>query len=100
MQTVGQMEQLGKVKPLGEGSYGQVQIFKTPLYPNAVLKSGRQGHLAREASMMASLRHPHIARVMAKVIPPVDPNQPGYLLLENLGLPLRHKNDMARYVMK
>ena len=38
----------------------QVCIFNSPLYHNTVLKSGRQGQLWREASMMASVCHLNI----------------------------------------
>ena len=89
------LDKQDEARRLGEGAYGQVRIFDSPFYPNTVLKSGRQGHLAREASMMASLCHPNIARVLAKVLPgttPKDPDQPGYLLLEKLGGNLRQKN--------
>lgn len=78
---------------------GAVRVFDTPVYPNAVLKSGKQGSLEREAAMMASLHHPTIARVIAKVLPqgtPKDPNQPGFLLLEKMGFSLRKKNSLDR----
>lgn len=79
-------------KRLGAGVYGEVYDYTTPLYPNAVLKSGKQGDLFPEADRMWRMRHPNIARVLAKVLPygtARDPNQPGYIAVEELGKPLR-----------
>ncbi|KAL3154899.1 hypothetical protein ABBQ38_011436 [Trebouxia sp. C0009 RCD-2024] len=84
-------------RQLGEGVNGAVRVFDTPVYPNAVLKSGKQGSLEREAALMASLHHPTIARVIAKVLPPgvpKDPSQPGFLLLEKMGFSLRKKDSV------
>ncbi|KAL3154881.1 hypothetical protein ABBQ38_011419 [Trebouxia sp. C0009 RCD-2024] len=84
-------------RQLGEGVNGAVHIFDTPVYPNAVLKSGKQGSLEREAALMASLHHTTIARVIAKVLPqgtPKDPDQPGFLLLEKMGFSLGKKNSV------
>lgn len=83
---------------LGAGVNGEVHAFTSPLFPGAVLKNGRQGWLSEEANFMARMRHPHIVRVLAKVIPhggAVDPNQPGFIAMERLGASLV-KYDMDR----
>ena len=84
---------LDRAQRLGAGVNGEVHVFSSPLFPGAVLKSGRQGWLNEEASFTARLHHPNIVRVLARVIPhgiSEDPNQPGFLAMERLGAPLRN----------
>lgn len=85
-------------KALGEGVQGEVHELKSPLYPRAVVKSGKQGRLFTEADLMWRMRHPNIATVLAKVLPhgtARDSDLPGYIAIEALGEPLR-KYDPTR----
>ena len=99
MQTFSDSDRMPRARRLGGGANGEVRPFDTPIYPNSVLKSGRQGHLAREASMMASVCHSNIGRVIAKVIPhavPEGPDELGFLVLEHLGANLQKKESIDR----
>ena len=88
---------------VGAGKNGQVHVYTTPLFPGAVLKSGKQGWLWKEADLMAQMRHPNIARVLAKVIPhgtPEQPDQPGFIAMELLGKSLKEYDVTRSAVMQ
>lgn len=46
-----------------------MHVYTTPLYPRAVLKTGRQGGLFPQVDLMWHMRHPNILRVLVKGIP-------------------------------
>lgn len=79
---------LDRAQLVGAGVNGEVRVYTTPLFPGAVLKSGKQGWLWEEADTMARMRHPNIIRVLAKVIPhgtPEHADQHGFIAMERLG---------------
>lgn len=73
---------------LGRGGSSCVQQLKSPIYPGAVIKLGRQKDLQIEADMMARMRHPGIVRVFAVLRDEgtqVSPNAAGYMVMERMG---------------
>lgn len=68
---------------LGSGANGTVYEWHSSVYPGAVMKIGHLEYIIKEADMMASIRHPGVARVYA--VKRGEGQRDGYMIMERLG---------------
>ena len=81
---------------LGAGKNGAVFDLDSSAYPGCVLKTGAQGRLTEEATMMAGLCHPGIVQPFAILRDPgsaPDPQASGGLIMEKMGGTIREHID-------
>ena len=73
------------------------------MFPSTVVKAHKQRCLAAEAEMLAICRHPSVVRVYALLRPQdaaaaVDPEEEGFMIMEELGQPLRDLTPTTNYL--
>ena len=76
-------------KKLGEGCNGAVQELCSVNLPRFIMKCGSQKRLRLEAELLSVCRHPTVMQASALLLdrdsPGPDPNERGFLVVEQLG---------------